>query len=83
MTSTAEPFPIEPVLALLAAALRGDEEGTRLLVDLLPGSQLREAVHLLVRMLAGAITRGSGLGDLPAALLSGLLADLAEQEGGA
>lgn len=81
MTATPEPFPVTQVLALLAAALRGDDEGTRLLVDLLPASQLRDAVHVLVRMLAGAITAGRvGAGDLPAAWLSGVLADLQQPE---
>lgn len=76
-------FPFETVIAAVVAALRDDSEGARLLVDLLPASQLRDSVFVLARMLAGAFTSVPGsTGEVPAAWLSLLLANLAD-EGGA
>lgn len=61
---TAPCSPRDRVTAALAASLRGDAEGARLLVDLIPASQLRVAVLGLVEGYAAALlARAPGHGE--------------------
>lgn len=58
---------IEQLGAATNAALRGDDEGLRLVVSLLPASQLREAVEHLAHLYASTllvISGGRGSGDM-------------------